>query len=545
MPGDNNLQGCYSVTGVVFMPVWEAHGKFPGYQAELMPIARRKYSSTVSARRLDLAERFRYGEPSDNWANLYCEIRYSFINDLSINETGGNGNGYGIPMGEWRVNEEGKPVEPLTSWSYMVPYVGQTIPCIKNGKRTEKKAEPEDCRLYPFKRLVTTSRGMKSPMYDGPAKDWSNLFPFARYCADDYPWEPSGFSLVHDTYSIERARQTLERGMDQVAKHRSDPSIVYDKSAGMNEVTSENIDLFEERKRIGVDGNIEKIFGTAVPQWLLEIPGWYGETIKYLNDKEDAQLGLNEISNLAEFKANMTNETMDKALSLVGPLVKDISAGMEDSTATVWEICKFIICQHMNTARVIQYIGPDNVTPETYDFDPESLIPSHMADEIQGYDKSRPVGQQIVLPESSVYTKIERARRFAQNLRLISVPHTMHEITQTQEQLKWLTLYRGGFPVSSYDVAKKLNIENYGEIKGATVHDRWVAEQEEKLQLQARAAMEMKALGLTPPDDQQGTGSKGGQKGTGGRAPSGGQAPKLKQKRDAAGGIRPVTSESG
>lgn len=542
MPSDNNLQGCYTVTGVVFMPVWEAHGKFPQFQTELLPIARRKYTSTISARRLDLAERFRYGEPSDNWANLYCEIRYTFINDLSINETGQK-----IPMGEWKVDSGGNPTEPLTSWSYMVPYLGQEIPYARDaqGNLKTKKAEVEDCRIYPFKRLSITSRGMKQPMYDGPAKDWSGLFPFARYCADDWPWEPSGFSLVHDIYSVERARQTLERGVDQIAQHRVDPGFAYDRSMGMPDTTAETLDIFETRKRVGVDGDPSKVISLLAPDTLLEIKPWVTEMIKYLRDSEDAQLGLNEVSNLAEFKANLTSESLDKALSLVGPLVKDISYGMERSTATVWNILKFMIPQYMTTARVIQYIGPDNVTPETYDFDPESIIPSHGADEIMGYDKSKPVGQQVVLPTDSFYTKVERGRKFAQNLRLLSVPHTMHEITQSQEQLKYLTLYRSGFPISSYDVAKKLNIENYGEINGATMHDRWIAEQEEKLQLQARAATEMRALGLAPPDDQQGTGAGGGQRGTGGRPSSGQQAPKLKAKRDAGGGIRPVTSESG
>ena len=545
MPSDNNLQGCYSVTIIVFMPVWEAHGKFPEFQSQLLPVARRKYNSTVSARRLDLAERFKYGEPSLNWANLYCEIRYTFINDLSLNESGNDGSvGYELPMGEWSVDEQGKPKDPLTSWSYRVPYIGQEIPTVEFGQRKMRKATAEDCRIYPFKRLIITSKGMKQPMYDGPAKDWSNMYPLAEYCADDWPWEPSGYSLVHDIHSIERSRQTLERGQDQVAKHRADPSIVYDRSMGMPDTKAENLDIWKERERIGVDGKVSELFGTSVPQWLLEIPAWYPQTIKYLLDREDAQLGLNEVQNLAEFKANLTNTDIDKALSLVGPLVKDISAGMEAATATVWEILKYMIPQYMTTARIMQYVGPDNITPETFDFDPARLIPSHLPEEVT-LDHSKPTGQQQVIPDHSVYSLAERGRRFAQNLRLVVVPHTMHEITQSQEQLKYLSLYRAGFPISSYDVAEKLNIDNYGKIEGATMHDRWLNEQKEKLMMQAQAAQLMRALGLGPPEDEQGTGAHGGQKGTGGRPPSGKQSPKLKAKRDAAGGVRTTTSESG
>lgn len=551
MPINNKLQGSYSVTVIVFMPVWESHGKFPEFASGLQPVARRRYTSTVSGRRLDLAEKFRYGEYGGSWANLFCEIRYTFINDLSINETNSDGvSGHELPMGEWHVDAEGKPTLPKNSWSYKVPYVGQKIPYIQAGKRMERTAEPEDCLLYPHKRLIITSKGMKQPMYDGPAKDLHGMFPVARYCADDWVTEPCGFSLIHDIESIERARQTLERGMDQIAQHRTDPGLIYDRSMGMPDTAAERLDPFEPRKRVGIDGDVTKLINTVAPQWLLEVPKWIEDAIQYYLKSEDAQLGLNEMQNLLEFKANLSNPDMDKALSFVGPLVKDISGGMERSTVDIWKMLKVMIPQYMTTARVMQYVGPDGLTPETFDFDPESIVPSHGADEVNlkaPYDPTKPVREQFVIPGDSVYTRIERLKHFVKNLRLITVPHTMHEITQTQEQVKYMTLYGRGFPISSYDVAKKLNLENYGEIDGATMHDRWLNEQKEKLIMQAQAAQLMKALGLGPPEEsQQGTGPKGGAKGTGGRSPSGGQAPKLKAKRDAStGGIRPVTSQSG
>ena len=543
MPTTNNLQGAYSNTIFEFMPVWQAHGKWPQWASQLLPVARRRYSSTVSTRRLDLAEKFKYGEPSMNWANLYCEIRYTFINDLAINESP-----FALPMGEWSVDAEGQPKEPLTSWSYMVPFKGMQIAdgVDAQGQKKMREATFEDCRIYPHMRLVISSKGMSEPIYDGPAKDWHGMTPLASYCADDWPWEPSGFSLIHDIYSIERARQTLERGMDQVAKHRSDPGLLFDRNAGLNDTAAENLDPFEERKRIGVDGATDKVFSTTLPQWLLEIPNWYAETMKYLLNAEDAQLGLNEIQNLAEFKANLNNESMDKALPLVGPLVKDISAGMESSTANVWQMLKYMIPQYLTTRRAMQYIGPDNITPEVYDHDPNSLVPSHGYDEFMShYDPAKSLEQQVVIPHKSVYGQQERSRMAADNLRLISIPHTMHDITQSQEQLKYLTLFRSGFPISSYDVAKKLNIENFGEIEGATMHERWLNEQKEKMIMMSQAKQLAIALGLDNPMDDAQTGPHGGQSKTGGRPPSGKQGSKIKQKRDASGGVRPVVSESG
>ena len=53
-----------------------------------------------------------------------------------------------------------------------------------------------------------------------------------------------------------------------------------------------------------------------------------------------------------------------------GPIVRDISASMESPMADVMEMMKYQILQYIDTARVMTYVGPDGVTPETLDFDP-------------------------------------------------------------------------------------------------------------------------------------------------------------------------------
>ncbi len=535
LPPDNDLQKAYSTTIVLFMPVYMAHGKFPAFQKSLKPIARRRYASTVSARRLDLAERFKYGETSgENWSNLYCEIRYTFIRDLAINETN-----QVIPMGD--IGTDGKP---KTSWSYLVPYRGMLIPDYVDGsgKMTMRPAEWEDCMLYPRRRLMISSKGMRGPMYDGPAKDWHGMLPLAPYCADDWPWEPSGYSLTHDIASMEQSRTAAERGVDQTIKQRLDPFLGYDRQQGLNDATALTVDPYQERGRLGVDGEVNKVIQTLLPQWLLEIPGFISEWIKYLKDSQDGQLGLNEIQNLAEFKANINSDSaLDKAVSIVGPLVKDIGAGMEDGTALIWEMMKYMIPQYLTTKRVIQYVGVDGITAETFDYDPAKLLPSHGPDEFANMPAN------MVIAEKSLYDEPTRGIKFAKSVRVLTVPHTLLDITQSTEQLKWITLYRGGFPLAPHDVAKKLNIEGYGDIKGNTYWERYLNYKEIEIEQQAKLAQ--LAQSLLPPGAQPpaggGTGPHGGAKGTGGRPPSGGQSPKVKAKSGGPVGPRTVVSESG
>ncbi len=135
---------------------------------------------------------------------------------------------------------------------------------------------------------------------------------------------------------------------------------------------------------------------------------------------------------------------------------------------------------------------------------------------------------------------------FAKNLRLITVPHTMHEITQTQEQMKWLQLFRGGFPLAPHDVAKKLNIDNYGEIDGSTYWERYVNYKE--LEIEQASRLAQLAQSLAPPGSEAGgspSSPGGGQNKTGGRPPSGQKSPKIRQKTGGPLGPRTTVSESG
>ena len=109
---DNDVQSSYIDTIIRAMPVAEAHARFPQFQQWLKPISRYDWSryNTLGGIRLDFWDKARFGEVKD-WDNRYCEIRYHFIRDLRINNTGRK-----IQMGV-----------PGASWAYEVPSVGDLI----------------------------------------------------------------------------------------------------------------------------------------------------------------------------------------------------------------------------------------------------------------------------------------------------------------------------------------------------------------------------------------------------------------------------------
>jgi hypothetical protein len=511
VPSSNCIQEAYAVTVYTYVPIAEAHARFPLFQSSLLPVSGVSYNSRVQARRVDFAERFRYGEQLRHWGNLYCEIRYTWIRDLRINTLGVE-----IPMGDLG-----------TSWFYKVPYVGQDIfGGIRGGMPYMRKAMAEDCRIYPQLRLIISSRGMKTPMYDGPAFDWHAKIPLIQYDVDDWVWEPVGRSLVEDVGSIEITKRKIERKMDDVIRVSLNPPLGYDRSStGGPKI--ENFDIFEENVRAGLDGKPRDIMQSLLPEEV-RVSSEHFQYLQMLTQMREQQLGISDLGNLANLKFQVTSENFDKAIESIGPIAKGIAAAMEASNAKVAQLLPWLIAQWYGTKRVMEYIGPGSLTPDIFDYDPQSLVPSHMPEEhMNGSFPSWP----------SHYSTQQRVKRLLKNLRLVNVPSTLLKITQQAEQLKYLQLKKMGAPISWNTVLEKVGVDNPGELEGSNEFEKWINEEMQMLKIKAQAAQMAQAMGLGQP---QGPGQGKG----GGRPATGKKPPQLAQKGGAGGEARVVMKES-
>lgn len=522
LPMDNKVQGAYGWTLIKFMPSFEANSKFSKFQHLLRPMARRRYVGNAAKDRLALAERFRQdnlgiGERGGNFAEDFNEIRYTYIRDLRVNDTL-----MPIPMGN-----------PGSLESYMVPHLGMELPTgqFNRGVRIMRKADIEDCYLYPNLRLMISQRGMSVPLYDGPAFSWHGMFPIARFSADEWPWEP-GYSLARDIFSIGETQQNFERGLDQTVKARFDPALMYDKSA-INRKTAEQFDPYEERGRLGLEGGItEATVKTALPETLLNLPGWAFEYQKLLSDARNTILGTDQMANLAEAKmASATGDVMQEALEDAGPIVKDISHGMESPVQDLMEMTISDVLQYYPTGTVMNYLGADGITPLVFDLNPESLVPSHAFEETN-------------TDEPSAYTRMQLQQMFMDNFKSTITPGSLHGVVQTSQKLLLMQLQRSGFMISSETVAKAFDIANYGSAEGNTEIQKWQWEQRQKLefaaqlqQLQASVAAQPQGPAGPPPVTPL---AKGGAPAPG-RPPSGQKAPELKTKGSAEGPRATIT----
>ena len=512
LPASGDWQEAYVVHRMDEMPVAMAHGMFPAFQDRLMPASSRYWYMSDGIRKASqgnwLSRAFGKvrgslsGASTDQLTELLVPTRYSHILDLSINRTK-----YSIPMGE-----------PGASWSYTVPYVGQDIPVgmdIRTNQMSYRKATETDARLYPYRRLMISSDSCV--MYDGPQFDWHGMFPGVSFSLDSFPWEPLGFSIVRDGYEIQHAINKIARGnMDKVGAQLQ-PALAFDTNAtAMAE--ARRFDPFKPNDRIGYDGSaIEgQPFSPTVDAETLRVTPESMSLIQYFEGVLDHQMGIADIQSLAKLRAVGSMDEMEKMMEANGPIVEDMSRGMESPMSELGDMIKYNICQYYTTKRVMQLIGPDNIPKGTFDFDPDTLIPSHLP------------GEDVNVP--SLTDRIKRARIFADNLQFLITPGSLHELTQMVMKLGLIQLKKAGVKISSQTLAEAWSVPNYGSFAGNNEIEKWKSEQETDLEFAARMMAIKTALG----GGEAAAAGAAGAPNAEGRPNSNTAAPALKQKDNGA-----------
>lgn len=523
LPASGDFQSAYTVTILDEMPVAMAHGMFPLFQDKLRPSSSRYWYANDGVRKAaqgNIIQRIFGRNPrasgAEGLSDLLVPVRYSYVIDLSVNTTKSP-----IPMGE-----------PGASWAYTVPFIGQQIPTgrdLATGQPTFRVANENDARLYPYRRLLISSD--QCIMYDGPAFDWHGMFPAMSFTVDAWPWEPLGFSLMHDGFEVQEAINKIARGnMDKISA-QLDPSLAYDTNA-VNMSEARRFDPYRPADRVGFDGNAidGDPFRPTVPAEVTRIEPESMSMIEKLEQTLDHQMGVTDAMTLAKMRTVGSMDELEKVMEANGPIIESLSRGMEPPMRDLGVMIKYLIMQYYTTSRVMQYVGPDGVTPTVFDYDPTSLIPSHMPGEVpeDGPSKS---------------SAAQRAHTFADNLRFFILPNSLHEMSQMVMKLGLIQLRKAGIMIDSQTIAEAWNVPSYGNIPGSTVIERWNSEKEMEVEQMARLKAVADGLGLTPPGTPPAPpgAPKPGGGAPEGRPPSGNAPPALKQKE---GGARSTITES-
>ena len=465
MPQNGDIQNAYAVTIHSEMPLAMAHALFPSYQDKITAdrtqpgffkkMTDRFLKSQSPVLRLQEKKGKAYPFP-------VCDIYYTYIMDLSINDTGQT-----VAMGD-----------PGTSWYYEVPSFGTDIPVGKSasGAPTYRKAGVQDCMLYPLRRLMISFSN--SVVYDGTSKWWHGKYPLVKFQCDDWPWEPLGFPLTKDVIGLQASIVRLMRTIEENAVVRMDPPLQY--GEGVAKSTMESIDLRAPGQRLQNPdmstgaGDIKAILD---PRYY-DVPQWINQFLDGMENKMEYLAALPDMTALAKAAQIPSSDTVEKLLEISGPITNDIIRSDERSLVDLARLWMPLCFQFYTNFRTIQILGTDGKTEEQFDFDPGSLVPSHLPNE----DPERP----------TQFTYLERAKLHMNNYFYQITKGSAFQQTNMSRKLLYAQIQKLGMPLDWWTLAEVFEIPNFGNPpKGTTtVIERWVAQQF----LTAEIGKEMQAM---------------------------------------------------
>lgn len=521
---DHDIQKAYMTTVVAELPINFARLLHPLHADKIVPDRgaptwSRKGMSWVG-RNVPWIHRLFGGEKEEASVGYpTVDIHYSYIMDASVNQTG-----YPLQVG---------PIG--SSWAYTVPFKGQEIPTniFSGGQPITRKADWEDIRIYPRRRLVIwTNHGVLS---DDTNPYWHGQVPAIRVAVDKWPWEFLGFSLIRDGYPLQKSFNRMLRAIDDSCNGRLNPSMGYD-SGVIDKTVMDRFDPRVGGRHIPIDGINGTPMQSLVPFEFYNLPPAIQQHLGTLRDELDYVMVVRDMA--AAMKANQlpSDQTIEKLMELSGPLVADIGRGMEEVVTRLGVQMGSNFFQFYDAPRRYALLGISGHATEDFDFEPGSLVPSHVI----GEDPSR---------KSSV-SQADRLKWYSQQFDYEVTAGNMLSLNQLSWKMGLMQLWRAGFPVDPWTLAEAWEIENFGTPpEGAhTVIQKWMAWMQESSQFNAtisamaqlRAASVAQQAGAVPPNGSPAPPAGMPHQGPG-RPPSAGAAPHIEQKE---GGARSTVAES-
>ena len=519
LPQDKNTQNTYVVTICDEVPINIAMRDYPLHLDMLVvdkgtPTWMRKGIRRVQRFLSPLLNAFGPGQGKEKQDSPFptVSIFKSYIMDEQINTSERE-----ITMGEG------------TNWEYKVPVYKSEIETGTFDKEKNplyRKATAEDAKIYPLRRLVKwTKAGI---LYDGTSTYWHGQAPAVPVITDGWPWDFFGYSQVRDGASLQTSANRVMRALDDTVNVKLDSPLSFDSSA-MGQGLIDRLNPRKPGQRIKINSTQnEQPVKTIIPAEYYNVDAQAWEWPAKMHELIHSLLGTRDISAIAKAKQVPSGDSMEKLMELAGPIVTDMSRGLERSMIAVGEQWKGLALQYYDVARRVQILGKDGVTEEDFDYDPGNMIPSHLPDEMARIKRGEFMntdseGKKVAMKSRADI--VQRARSHINSFYFHVTPNSMHQITQLTQKMLFMQLFAKGFPIDPWTLAEKMDIANFGSPHQVAkilqmpdsnvptdVLGKWIMWMELKSKLMPQpAGAGRKGSGQTPPAHQS---KDGGQRTT-------------------------------
>lgn len=346
----------------------------------------------------------------------------AFVNTMYLNDKRKNKTSGTVYMGKW---EDGNPSNP---WSYEV----------KPGES-----------LYPFKRLIIWANSVL--LYDGPSPYWCGKFPLIKLTLNPWPMSWFGKAPTWDTMPLNDSINSNLRVIDDHAAQVAQPGVIADRNvsrAEMNKVNTRSPGM-KVRTNMSSGKGITIVNPPPLDNIIWEIIKWCTEMIPQM-------AGTADISAMASLNQIPSDDTIDTIMKAMTPGVRLRSRILEGFYTDLSEQFLYAFMEFDNVTKRIAEFGPTAVTPEDFDYDPNTMIPDDipdgdvgdvaMTDNAIGLDNPRPL--------------YVRAKMMLSSFACVFDPASLLNSAAQQELLKYFMLAKMGY-ISVFTLMEKMGIINF------------------------------------------------------------------------------------
>lgn len=380
-----------------------------------------------------------------------------YINDDSINESSSD-----IYIGDW-TKPNGRPAQPQNNWSYIV-----------------RPGQP----IYPRKRMIVFCNGVSDPLYDGPSIWWHGMFPFPKLTLDPMPWTWLGKAPVWDLLPLNDSLNKLLRIYDDWCARLARPDVVADKNSVSRQMMA-SLDTRRAGKKIFHNPTAGKGVQLVGPD---PLPQDFWKGIEYYEAKIRELSGAQDMSSLMRLNQVPSSDSIEQIMESMSLSWKQRSRVIEVFMREYATMMAYNYTQFYTLPMRLTIMGPDGITPQDFDMDPNSMVPDfvHNSDfDSQG----NPTAAAIV---RGPLPRCDRAREFLRQFSFHIAPGSMLAASEMQKKLMYLQLGRGGM-VDLRTMLEALAIPNVSQIM-----DRLAEQAQQGIQL-AASTSGRKASGQAPP----------------------------------------------
>lgn len=453
-----DLDKLYGVSVRLEMSVPEAHERFPEKIAVIkqdrsVPSNMAKIAKDTYRAYKGLYDRLKNrGNNKQDIDNPYptCDIYYTFIRDNSINETGAD-----IIMGG-----ESESGIFNSKWAYKVP-------SYFNNDGSRSIYSRKECKLFPNRRLIIScTNGI---IYDGPPNYICRSVPIADFRFDEIVGEFFGIPPANDARALEEASNELARASVDAVTGRVQPPMMIDNAVPKPLALkfAANPRTLQGKVFRGDTRNVGSAIKPVIGAEYYTVDGKALELIALFQQSADYAVGTHDNTALAQLGQMPAADTQDSMIRMLGSIALDHSRSFEYSLWRVGKIWLDFAPQVYTTEQRLMFLGADGVTLDTWDYDPNSLIPK------TEINNNEPLWKRL----------LSHLNKFS----LYIAPNSLQERYSQTNKLTILQLKKMGLPISDKRVYETFFDDN----KYATMLEEYNTEMETKIKQAAKLNKEM------------------------------------------------------